>query len=345
VFRAAGVALTLPGIRGIMVAMIRHQASHLFDEIKPDGSRFQCSETFVRKYLQNQLGWSLRRATKAAQKVPADYERILMEAFLREAYVVRNHAVPAALRVNTDQTNIIYQQGTTSTWEKRGAKQVATIGQEEKRAFTLVPSISASGELLLMQLIYFGKTDASCPSKTSAHYRVAMELRFGIEPSKSSTYWSTIETMKKLVIEIISPYFELKKKELGLSQNQHAIWKVDCWSVHRSREFIDWMEGKYPLIIVIFIPGGCTGLWQPLDVGVQRVMKQSIKRSAHRDVVDEFLAYLADGKPPNELLLDTRLPTLRNRSLGWVVEAYHDINNPILIKKACIHHLRPRRTN
>jgi hypothetical protein len=172
-----------------------------------------------------------------------------------------------------------------------------------------------------------------------------MDLKFRIEPSKSGTYWSTFETMKTLVVEIISPYFEQKKAELNLPHSQHAIWKIDCWSVHKSEDFRNWMIKQYPTIIVIFVPGGCTRLWQPLDVGIQRVLKQSTKRSAHQDVVNEFLAYLEDGKPADELFLDTKFATLRNRLLGWVVRAYHDINNPMLIKKVCKFCFKSHLTN
>jgi hypothetical protein len=55
--------------------------------------------------------------------------------------------------------------GGKQTWHMKGAKQVATMGMDEKRAFTLVPLISASGELLPMQTIFHGQTSASCPSK------------------------------------------------------------------------------------------------------------------------------------------------------------------------------------
>jgi hypothetical protein len=64
--------------------------------------------------------------------------------------------------------------------------------------------------------------------------------------------------MHQLVNEIIAPYFESKKKELGLDPSQFSIWKVDCWSIHKSKEFLDWMKGYHPRIIVLFVPGGCT---------------------------------------------------------------------------------------
>ncbi|KAF8068571.1 hypothetical protein FPV67DRAFT_1448488 [Lyophyllum atratum] len=228
--REASVPLTLITIRGVIVAIIDKLAPDLFTHVRADGTRFKCSDSFVRKFLRK-MGWSERRATKAAQKLPDNLDEVLMKAFLREAYVIRDHAIPAELRVNTDQTQTLYQHGAKTTWNQQGAKQVKTVGQEEKRAFTLVPSISASGELLPMQAIYHGGTSRSLPSPSCTAYKEAIDLRFCMRPSKTSTYWSTQETMRDLVNSIIAPYFESKKKDLGLPPEQRSIWLIDCWTV------------------------------------------------------------------------------------------------------------------
>ncbi|KAJ6458907.1 hypothetical protein C8R47DRAFT_921568, partial [Mycena vitilis] len=204
------------------------------------------------------LGWSERRSTKAAQKLPANHEKVLEEAFFRQAHVIRDYAIPAALRVNTDQTQLVYQQGSGSTWNQRGAKQVATVGQEEKRAFTLIPSISASGVLLPMQAVFMGKTDMSCPTSRASRYDEAIALGYVMIPSKTSTYWSNQRTMQDIVNDIIAPYFDAKKLELNLPPSQMAIWLIDCWSVHKSKEFLAWMKKNHPCITVLFVPGGCT---------------------------------------------------------------------------------------
>ncbi|KAJ3765026.1 hypothetical protein FB446DRAFT_655811, partial [Lentinula raphanica] len=223
----------------------------------PDGSRFKCSEAFVKKYL-HQLKWSQRRATRAAQKLPQNHEKMLSDSFLREAYVIRDHGVPAELRVNTDQTQCVYQQGSKTTWTRSGASQVATVGSEEKRAFTIVPSISASGEVLPWQAIFHGSTEASCPKKGCRGWNDLNSKGFCLVPSKTSTYWSNLQTMKDLVEDIIAPHFARKREELGLEKDQQAIWRIDCWSVHKSEDFLTWMKRAHPEITIIFVPGGCT---------------------------------------------------------------------------------------
>ena len=60
-------------------------------------------------------------------------------------------------------------------------------------------------------------------------------------------------------------------------------------------------------------------------------MKLSIKRSAHRDIVNEVMAQMASGK--TDIIIDTTLGTLRNWTVGWIVRAIDDINDKDLILK------------
>ncbi|KAJ6523241.1 hypothetical protein DFH09DRAFT_1330119 [Mycena vulgaris] len=248
--REMGTPLSLVTIRATRVAFIRQDQPHLFDRVMADGSEFRCSDSFVRKFLRNTMGWSHRASTRAAQKIHPNHEEILHAAFLREAIMIRDHAIPPQLRVNSDQTQIVYQQGTNSTWNKKGEKQVATTGQEEKRAFTLVPSISASGDLLAMQAIFCGSTPASLPRPGSRGYDEAQALGFRFESSMNKKYWSTQGTMRSLVNHIIAPYLDSKKKEPNLPPTQCSLYKIDCWSVQRSDEFQTFMKTKHPTILL-----------------------------------------------------------------------------------------------
>ncbi|KAJ6621668.1 hypothetical protein B0H10DRAFT_2187938 [Mycena sp. CBHHK59/15] len=123
-------------------------------------------------------------------------------------------------------------------------------------------------------------------------------------------------------------------KKLGLPPTQVAIWKIDCWSVHKSKDFRDWMKKNHPYIIILFIPGGCTSIAQPLNVGIQHLMKLSIKRSAHQDIVEEASVQILAGKSATEIKLNTTVSILRDRSVGWIVQAIKDISDPALIMKA-----------
>ncbi|KAH7916943.1 hypothetical protein BV22DRAFT_987697, partial [Leucogyrophana mollusca] len=111
--------------------------------------------------------WSERRATKAAQKVPLDWENKCEQAFLRIAYSVKEEDIPTELYVNSDQTQVVLTQGSNLTWAKTGAKQVSMIGAEEKRAITVIVSVACDGTLLPLQAIYQGFSEKSCPNASA----------------------------------------------------------------------------------------------------------------------------------------------------------------------------------
>jgi hypothetical protein len=101
------------------------------------------------------------------------------------------------------------------------------------------------------------------------------------------------------------------------------------------------MKTVHPTIIISFVPGSCTGVWQPLDVSIQRVLKQSMKRSAHKDIIDKTMAHLDSGTPASTFKLDITIGTLCDQSVGWIMNAYDDINKKDLILKVSIffvHH-------
>ncbi|EJD54964.1 hypothetical protein AURDEDRAFT_49858, partial [Auricularia subglabra TFB-10046 SS5] len=222
---------------------------------------FVCSDSFLRDViLRGAAGFSKRRPTRAAQKVPANAAQIGDDYFLRNAYVTDRKYIPPELTVNSDQTQSPYAHGESATWSESGAKQVSVIGQEEKRAFTLNVGISMSGELLPFQAIYQGMTRRSLPKPDARGQDRAAEIGILFEPSMTKTYWSTQATMRSYVDNILVPYYERQCALLGLGDDQEFLWVIDCWSVHRSKEFRTWMKVNHPRITMLYVPANCTSI-------------------------------------------------------------------------------------
>jgi hypothetical protein len=199
----AGIHLDVPRCRGIMIAHLHHACPEVFEKTAHDGSKFRCSESWVHNFLHNKLNWSMCVPTRAAQKLPANVDDVCHEQFLQLALTLRDGVIfhPSFL-VNIDQTNVIYQATGDHTYEEKGSKQVSAVGEEEKRAFTLVVGISASGDLLPFQAIYGGKTSRSLPSRYATKREEAEALGFKLEFSGTDTYWSTFELMCKYVVRL-----------------------------------------------------------------------------------------------------------------------------------------------
>ena len=332
--RSNGAQMTIVNARGIMVAMILKSAPEILEKTFHDGSTFRASESFMRKWLHDVLHWSPRKGTQAAQKRPNDWEEQCERSFLRKAWVIKDEDIPEELLVNSDQTQVLFAPGDKISWAETGSKQVPVLGCEEKRAFTVLISVASNGTVLPMQVIYTGKTHRSRPSPSSPHQTDLIAAGFLLQESGTTTYWSNLETMKTFVDEILAPYFERVKREKGLPVTQKSLWMIDVWSVHRSKEFRTWMRVTHPNILLDYVPGGCTSIMQPCDVGIQRPFKLSVKRSYQEDVVTEMLNQLGNEETSAvNIQVDTRLPVLRDRSTRWIWNAYKAVSQEELVKK------------
>ncbi|PPR06358.1 hypothetical protein CVT26_004631 [Gymnopilus dilepis] len=121
--------------------------------------------------------------------------------------------------------------------------------------------------------------------------------------------------MRAYVNDVLAPYFDRKKAELSLPPSQKSVLQLDVWSVHCSEEFRSWMKTHHPTILLDYVPGGCTGVAHPCDVGIQRPLKLSIEGNMNQ----RFKESSAD---------------LRNRTPRWLWNAYNALQDKEMVKKA-----------
>ena len=169
------------------------------------------------------------------------------------------------------------------------------VGMDEKWAFTLVVGVAADGIVLPFQAVFVGKSKVSVPSSDLANYADAINVGFQFAYSGTATYWSNQKTMREYMDKIIAPYLEKLKCEHGLPPTQKSLVQLDVWSVHQSVEFRNWMLTNHPSIILNFVPSGYTGVHQLCNVGIQRPLKLSVKKSYHEDVVEDLLLQANQG--------------------------------------------------
>jgi hypothetical protein len=93
------------------------------------------------------------------------------------------------------------------------------------------------------------------------------------------------------------------------------------------------MRRNHPNILVDFVPAGCTPLWQPCDVGIQRILKHAIKQRCHQDIVNETLRQLNEEVAPKDVILDIKLGVLRDRSVRWLWEAYGELQDKEIVSR------------
>ncbi|TFK78105.1 hypothetical protein K466DRAFT_462617, partial [Polyporus arcularius HHB13444] len=129
------------------------------------------------------------------------------------------------------------------------------------------------------------------------------------------------------ITETLRPYYSRMRVKNDLDEKSYGLLLIDVWPVHIAKsdieDFLPWIRRTHPEIIIIFVLGGCTGIAQPADVGLQRLFKHHVKRSATDFVVTRAMQELAAGVKPEDIKLPTKLPVLRNASIAWLLDAYN----------------------
>jgi len=110
--------------------------------------KFSVSKTFGKAFVQKHLGWTWRRVTTAASKLPEDWEKQSDETTYRVVALCKLHNIPPELVVNYDQTAIYVRPAAEQTYETKGMKAVRSLGKDEKRQITGMVSSASSGSML-----------------------------------------------------------------------------------------------------------------------------------------------------------------------------------------------------
>ena len=106
----------------------------------------------------------------------------------------------------------------------KNSKSILITGLTDKRNVTLTFTVSLSGEFLLLQIIYGGKTKASLPHR--------FEFPKGFCLTQNSKHWSNEQETMKLIKEIINPYIVKTRSRLELSEAQ---WALVVWDVFKGQ--------------------------------------------------------------------------------------------------------------
>lgn len=330
--RQASLTVNANLARTIILGYIQAECPELIEEeastsLRPRGKAPIFSLTTTKRFLYDHLNWSSRRATKDGQKTPLDWEDLCLATFFRFFYTVMKENIHPSMIINMDQTGVILVPGANdATYEKKGSKQVPIHGKDEKRAFTAVLSVSMSGHVLPIQSVWKGATGRSLPTNGASAEATAAGHRFVFN---KDSHWSSFTTTQAWINDIVLPYRATMIEKHFLSPDAKMILYIDSWTVHRSKEFRNWIKEKHSGLIVLYVPAGCTGIFQPCDVGLQRLFKHNIKISASQFFVKTVQKDREEGIASSEIRLPTSLPELRNATPLWVSNGVEYLNTPI----------------
>jgi len=138
------------------------------------------------------------------------------------------------------------------------------------------------------------------------------------------------------VNNIILPFIRKIKRTQNLPKDQKSLCIFDVFRAQMGEDFLDLLAEKN--IKVVFVPACCTDRLQPLDVSVQKAVKNHLRKSFEEWYSDQIVNQLKlheNSDTENELIdpVDLSLTRLKPLSAKWMVQMFQHIkNNPEFVR-------------
>ena len=277
--------------------------------LKENGGSLDLGRGWVESFLRR-MGYVKRKGTKAARHVPQDFSELKQNFLKRIRDVVRDYGITPDLVINFDQTGSKLVPSSQWTLEVEGRSQIEICGLEDKREITLVLACTMSGVLLPPQVIYAGKTERC---------QAAINFPETWNVTHTENHWSNTGSMIEYAEKVLLPY--INRTRIG--HHARALLIFDVFAAHRSKEFLRLLKDNK--CEVVFVPGGCTGELQPLDVAVNEPFKKLMKDEFTAWYSGEVAESLFRGTDIEEAVIDMKISTMKPLHARWLFSAWHSL--------------------
>ena len=270
-------------------------------------------QTFWAKSLFSRMGFVKRAATTSRPDVPAGARREAELIFHHEIVEkVEKHKIPPSLILNIDQTPSKFAPTSSRTLAAKSSKHVSITGSSYKQAITATFGISFSKVFLPMQLIYGGKTAQSFP-------RFNFPNSFSL--SANPKHFSNTQESLKLLDEVIIPYINSERENLGVENDQETLLIMDVFSGQMTDPVKEKLRQNN--ILLVRVPANMTNLFQPLDLTVNGSFKAFMKQKFTEWYSKEIAKGLDNGVQLEDIDVKLRLSVLKPLHAKWLLDAYN----------------------
>ena len=152
-------------------------------------------------------------------------------------------------------------------WTKKGTKKVKLAGLDDKCQITEVFAATMAGDILPPKLIYKGTTHACLP---------ANKFPDSWYVTYTHNYWCNEDTVKLYIEKIIVPFMQKEKDGLKLPNSQRALCIIEGFKVQCTRKVVKLLD--HHGIDIVYVPANYTGELQPLDLSVNKPVKDFIRQ-------------------------------------------------------------------
>ena len=274
------------------------------------GGHIEITKSWAKSLFQR-MGYVKRKCSNAGKVTVVHFEE-LQEEFLADikAEVLMN-AVPPSLIFNWDQTAVKFVPAGDWTMHRAKDKIIPITSSNDKRQLTAVLGGTMTGEYLPPQLIYQGKT-LRCHPKVS--------FPQGWDIWHSDNHWSNEDTMTRYIKEIVVPFLSQTREAMKLAKTHPAVAIFDCFKGQTTPGILTLLERHN--IISIHIPANCTDKLQPLDVSINKPLKDEMKRRFQTWYAVVVEKQLNNNIPIEQVKVEMPASIIKNESAKWMMSTW-----------------------
>jgi hypothetical protein len=183
--------------------------------------------------------------------------------FMRQIVLSRNHDRRYIL--NMDQTPVYFSMNAKRTLELIGGKMVhiCMLSDDTKRV-TVAVTIAADGMVLPLMLIFKGQPGGRIAKTEFATYPATHRYRC------QANAWMDEVCMTAWVNEVLAPYVATAPDDVV------PLLVLDSYQCHMTALVVQMIQELG--VEVKHIPGGCTSLCQPVDIGFNTPFKDCMRK-------------------------------------------------------------------
>ena len=149
-----------------------------------------------------------------------------------------------------------------------------------------------------------------------ADYQIPKDWLLSFTPN----HWSNEEKTKEYLQLIIIPYIKTKQHESGLDDTFPALVIFDVFKGQTTEAMFQLLRDNN--IYVVTIPANCTDKLQPMDLSVNKALKNSMKQQFSEWYSSIVCKNFSDEIPPP---VDLRMSIMKPLGAQWIKNAFSHI--------------------
>ena len=179
-----------------------------------------------------------------------------------------------------------------------------------------------TGDFLRPQIIYQGKTTKCVPP-------VSFPSDWDI--TYTENHWSNEKNVEQYLLNVLFPFVEKKRQNLELDLDFPALVIFDYFRGQCTSNIFSMLEAKN--ILLAIVPARCTDRLQPLDISVNKAVKDCLRRQFLEWYSDQILRQLQQNESEQITSIDLRLSVVKHLSAKWLIGAFEYFkSNPTIFK-------------